>query len=244
MSNWCGVRWTSLAGVGHQPLLEVDHEVADLDDRLARGGHAAQACAQPGQQLVDPDRLGDVIVGAGVERRDLLALVADRREDDHRRAAPRAQLAAHVGAACRRAAPGRGSPRRAGASPPARARPPPSRRSRPRSRPPAGWCAARAGSAARRRRRGRAGPAAHAIASTAAATGSARTNVAPWPARDSAQTRPPLASANPRAIASPSPAPRPRRWPSPAGTARRSLQLDAGMPRPWSITRTITSPRV
>src|SRR5262249_10540040 len=48
------------------------------------------------------------------------------------------------------------------------------------------------------------------------AVGSASTNVAPWPTRDSAQTRPPFAVANPRAIASPSPAPEPRapapRW--------------------------------
>ena len=38
---------------------------------------------------------------------------------------------------------------------------------------------------------------------------------------------------------------RPRRWTSRAGTARRPLEIsDAGMPRPWSITRTITSPDV
>ena len=62
--------------------------------------------------------------------------------------------------------------------------------------------------------------------------GSASTNVAPWPARDSAQTRPPFASAKPRAIASPSPAPRARRRRR-AGTARRSApDLAGGDPGP------------
>jgi len=48
----------------------------------------------------------------------------------------------------------------------------------------------------------------HALTSALpAASGNASTNVAPCPSRSSAQTRPPFASANPRAIASPSPAP-------------------------------------
>ena len=51
---------------------------------------------------------------------------------------------------------------------------------------------------------------AHARTTPAAkgASGSASTNVAPWPRLDSAQTRPLLASAKPRAMASPRPAPR------------------------------------
>ena len=65
---------------------------------------------------------------------------------------------------------------------------------------------ARAGSAARRRRRGRA--ARHTASSTGASTtGSASAKVAPCSGRDSAHTRPPFASAKPRAIARPSPAP-------------------------------------
>src|SRR5262249_35977872 len=43
---------------------------------------------------------------------------------------------------------------------------------------------------------------------SSAAIGSASTNVAPCPSRDSAQTRPPFDSANPRAMARPRPAPR------------------------------------
>ena len=44
-------------------------------DRLLLGRRgAAQRGAQAGQQLVHAERLGDVVVGAGVERRDLVAL--------------------------------------------------------------------------------------------------------------------------------------------------------------------------
>ncbi len=51
--------------------------------------------------------------------------------------------------------------------------------------------------------------AAHAGTSAGSSTaGRASTNDAPWPPRDSTQTRPSFASAKPRAIASPSPAPR------------------------------------
>ena len=98
MSNWCGVRWTSSPAFVTSRFSRSTTRSPISIDRLARGGHAAQACAQPGQELVDPDRLRHVIVGPGVERRNLLVLVADRGEDDHRRAAPRSELAAHVGA--------------------------------------------------------------------------------------------------------------------------------------------------
>ena len=205
-------------------LLEVELELADLEHRLGGRRGPPQHRAQAGDQLVDPDRLRDVVVGARVERGDLLALVADRGEHDHRRRAPGAQLAARPRCRCRPGGRGRGSPPPAAASPP---RPAPSRRSRPcrpRSRRRAGSSAARAGSAARRRRPGSAAPL---TSHSALAAGSASTKVAPWPGRDSAQTRAPFASAKPRAIARPSPAPRAavRRR---AGTARRSAP---GRPR-------------
>ena len=101
------------------------------------------------------ERLGDVVVGAGVERGDLLPLVPDCREHDHRRRAPRAQLPATS------VPTPSGSTRsritaRAAASPPRQARPRRCPPSRPRSRRLAGSSAAPAGSAARRPRPARA----------------------------------------------------------------------------------------
>ena len=52
--------------------------------------------ADPGEQLAGAERLGDVVVGAGVERRDLVPLLAPRREDDDRNGRPLAQPADHV----------------------------------------------------------------------------------------------------------------------------------------------------
>src|SRR5205823_9056841 len=44
------------------------------------------------------ERLRHVVVGAGVQRGDLLFLVADGGDEDNRRVGPGAQLARHVGA--------------------------------------------------------------------------------------------------------------------------------------------------
>ena len=115
------------------------------------------------------------------------------------------------------------------------------RPARPRSRRRAGWSSARAGSAARRRPPGCA-PECGAHAG-GCSTGSANANEAPWPGCDSAQTRPPLASAKPRAIASPSPAPPCRR--RRLRTARRSARARRpGCPGRGRSTRKITSRRV
>ena len=86
-----------LAGECDEALLEIHHQVADLDDRLTGRRHPPEAGAKPGQELVEPHRLRDVVVGAGVERGDLLVLVAHRREHDHGCRAPGAELAAHLG---------------------------------------------------------------------------------------------------------------------------------------------------
>src|SRR6185503_545921 len=51
---------------------------------------------QAGDQLARPERLGDVIVRTGVERPDLLLLLADRGENEDRHLAPRPQLGAYV----------------------------------------------------------------------------------------------------------------------------------------------------
>ena len=171
------------------------------------GAVAAKHGAQAREQLVDPDRLRDVVVGARVERRDLLALLADRREHDHRRRAPLPQLAADVDAGAvgehevedhrLRRAHRRGGERALGGvgglDLVARRR--------------AGSCAARAGSAARRRRRARAAAASHAATGGAARRAARARTSRPGPSRDSTQSRPPFASAKPRAIARPSPAP-------------------------------------
>ena len=151
-----GVSETGSPAHRHRALLAVDAQVADLEHRLARRPRPAQRGAEPGEQLVAAERLRHVVVGAGVERGDLLLLFSDRGEDEDRRRRPRAQLAADVGAAARPAAAGRGSPPRAGASPPARAPPARSRRCRRRSPRRAASSRARAGSAARRRRPARA----------------------------------------------------------------------------------------
>ena len=62
------------------------------------GVGAAQRGPQPGEQLVHPERLGHVVVGAGVERRDLVRLRVARRQHDDRHALHAAQPADHVDA--------------------------------------------------------------------------------------------------------------------------------------------------
>src|SRR5947209_7479512 len=52
----------------------------------------------PRQQLVGAERLGDVVVGAGVERANLLALVAHGGEDQDRQPAPSPDLIAYLDA--------------------------------------------------------------------------------------------------------------------------------------------------
>ena len=78
---------------------EVDREVGRRDDRLLLGGRGApQRGAQPGEQLVHAERLGHVVVGAGVERGDLVGLAVAHGQHDDRHRAPAAQAADHVDA--------------------------------------------------------------------------------------------------------------------------------------------------
>ena len=60
-------------GHGDRALLEIDHELAELEHGLGRRADPSQHRAQPREQLSDRERLGDVVVRAGVERGDLLA---------------------------------------------------------------------------------------------------------------------------------------------------------------------------
>ena len=227
-------------------LLEVDHQLADLDHRLGGRRRAAQHRAQPREQLVDADRLRHVVVGAGVERRHLLVLVADRREHDHRCRGPRAQLAADVDAgAVRQHEVEDHRVRRA------------HRRRRERRLGGVGRLDLVAGAAQARPQRAQdlrlvvddehARAALTLSASTRRLRRAARaTNVAPCPARDSTATpaavglRETARDREPEAGAA-----RPRRCARRDGTARRCARARrGGMPGPWSITRTIASDAV
>src|SRR5262245_46107749 len=214
------------------PLLEVYAQVSELDDRLGGGVHPAQSRTQPREELVHAERLGDVVVRAGGGRRDLLGLVTDDREDDHRRAAPRTKLAGDLGAAAVRKDEvehdgvggiarqrGQGSLCRLGGvdvvAGPAEARPQRAQNLRLVVHDKDARTHAR-------------------TAADRVASGSERTR---WPPAGSscAQSRPPFASAKPRAIASPRPAPRPAAVPRLNGWKSAS-RFSAGRPGPLSIT--------
>jgi hypothetical protein len=75
----------------HAPRRGVELQVADPKDRGALGGPAAHERAQARQQLGERERLGQVVVGAGVEPRDPVGHRVARRE--HENGAPSAGLA-------------------------------------------------------------------------------------------------------------------------------------------------------
>ena len=79
---------------------DVDLEVAGRDDRRRRRERRRppQQRADAGEQLAGGERLGEVVVGALVQRRDLVGLVGAHRQDQDRRGHPRAQLAADLDA--------------------------------------------------------------------------------------------------------------------------------------------------
>ena len=77
---------------------EVDGEVRRGDARLfgRRGRDAAERGPQAREELAHAERLGDVVVGTGVERGDLVALRLARREDDDGHVGPAAEAGDHV----------------------------------------------------------------------------------------------------------------------------------------------------
>jgi hypothetical protein len=80
---------------------QIDEPAADLgDDRGALTGRlvAAQGGAEPGEQLAHRERLGHVVVGAGVERADLVAGAGPPGQHDDRRPGPPAERGDHLGA--------------------------------------------------------------------------------------------------------------------------------------------------
>ena len=120
---------------------EVDFLLADEDLALARStrsspsvntgscrarrrlGDVPKRDADPGEQLADAERLGQVVVGAGVERLDLVLVLAARRDHDDRRCASTRADARVTSRPSNRGGRGRAGSRRGSAPRPARARP-------------------------------------------------------------------------------------------------------------------------
>ena len=80
-------------GAAELPAIEVHLDVPEGHERRLpdRSHRAAHHRAQARQELVGRIGLGDVVVRPRVQRRDLLGLVADGRDDQDRRLAPRAK---------------------------------------------------------------------------------------------------------------------------------------------------------
>jgi hypothetical protein len=86
----------------------MDREVVRDDDLVldVASGRAAQHTAKPCEQLLDPDRLAEVVVGTGVQNGDLVAFVGAVRDHDDRHVGTGAELA--HGPGCSGAAGGAG----------------------------------------------------------------------------------------------------------------------------------------
>src|SRR5262249_13793661 len=87
-----------LSPAPHGSIRQVDLELAHSDGRDAVLAPPAQDRAHAGEQLLGAERLGDVVVGTGVEGAHLLVLVPDRRQHDDRQLAPAADLRRDRGA--------------------------------------------------------------------------------------------------------------------------------------------------
>jgi hypothetical protein len=87
-----GRRQPNLFAVSDDPLGgKVDREVSGFDHRLlVDGDDPPESGPQPRQELVHPERLRDVVVGAGVEGGDLVGLGVANGQDDDRDPAPAA----------------------------------------------------------------------------------------------------------------------------------------------------------
>ena len=83
-----GRRQPDLVAAQPRPMVvEIDHEVAMLEPArpLGRGrGRSAQGGLDPGQQLREAQRLGDVVVGAQLQAADLVGLGAAGRDHEDR----------------------------------------------------------------------------------------------------------------------------------------------------------------
>ena len=79
------------------PAQRVEDEVRDPQQLLGpRDAGAPEQRAEPGEQLVERERLGEVVVGAGIQARDAVGdLVAGRQHEDRGAALARPQPPAH-----------------------------------------------------------------------------------------------------------------------------------------------------
>ncbi len=95
-----GVSRTCSPSRRHEALRQVDLERVEPQHRLGRfvGLVAAHRRAGASEQLLHAEGLRDVVVGPGVERRDLVGLRLAHREHDHRHVAERADAPDHLGA--------------------------------------------------------------------------------------------------------------------------------------------------
>src|SRR5215472_1279419 len=223
---------------------EVDHEVADVDDRLIRrGAYPPGRCAQPGEQLVHAERFRDVVVRAGVEGVDLLRLLAARRQHDDRRCRPAADTSDDIGAVHVGQAEVDDDDVGVVAG------------HHGKSADPVGGgvhgVVAGAEIDAQRTQQGGLvvydEHARHCVAPAAsrvvAAVGRSTHMVSPPPGVVAATMRPPSASTKPLATASPSPTPPPVRWsPSCWNGSKTCSRCSGAIPGPWSITQTVTVP--
>ena len=215
-SNSLGVRRISVSLPQHAPAVVVDRQVADAQPPVLAGlvgRHAAQRDANARQQLLRTKRLGDVVVGAQVERVHLVSLGAARRQHDDRHA-EEARTRRQTSVPSRS-----GKPevehdqvgRPLGRQPRAPRRR--CRRRRPRTRAIAAAAPPRAESTLRHRRAGcdvRRHALGRAVVSDLRAAGTTMVNAAPPSGQFSAQTRPRSTASRPRAIQRPMPVPEAR----------------------------------
>ena len=255
-----GVRRTSWPAASVTCLLTRSMRKSGVSTVAAAGSSEragpAERGPEPGEQLLHVERLGHVVIGAGVEGLDLLGVLVAGRQHDHRDRRPPPQSANHLDAVdSRKAEVDDGGIVMAGRGP-RHAPPRPSRPGRRHSRGPAGAPRGHATATSRRRqpgsgssrrssrqragrrRAGRSPPAARSVA-----TGRLMTIVRPPPGVSSMAISPPIASTNPLATASPRPTPMslsvsPRRW---NGRKSRS-RAASGTPGPRSTTLQVDPP--
>jgi hypothetical protein len=75
---------------------QVDLDIAELEHRAERRTHilaASRGGAHARQELSDAERLGQVVVGAGIQGLDLVLLAHASGQHDHRNLRPAAQIA-------------------------------------------------------------------------------------------------------------------------------------------------------
>ena len=97
--NSIGVRWTSAPSTRTTWAARSSSRPSARSTGSSRlGGRPAQRRGEARDELARAERLRDVVVGAGLQRTDLLLLLADGRQHDDRRLRPLAQRPGHLDA--------------------------------------------------------------------------------------------------------------------------------------------------